>query len=184
MGVWNYVRIKSLRAKTHYMPWQYFISCYYNRKKLCQKKTFLKNFELDYTFLLEVWIECNRVMYWPWHWQGQEIRNKQEFRKNCCNSYSHVQENNRQGKGVIRQKCQKKQNSVLRRSIKIMAVRHLIIYDHKLQPAVAWNKIKKLESEIEEWRTMYKNIENYNSTAENSVAKVFSSRCPLCWIRA
>ena len=121
-------------------------------------------------------------MYWPWHWQGQEIWNKQEFRKNCCNSYSHVQENNRQGKGVIRQKCQKKQNSVLRRSIKIMAVRHLIIYDHKLQPAVAWNKIKKLESEIEEWRTMYKNIENYNSTAENSVAKVFSSRCPPCWI--
>ena len=30
--------MKSLRAKTNCMPWQYFIPCYYNGSKLCQKK--------------------------------------------------------------------------------------------------------------------------------------------------
>ena len=48
------IHIKSLRAKTLYIPWQYFIPCYNSGTKLCQKKNFQKHFELDYTFLLEV----------------------------------------------------------------------------------------------------------------------------------
>ena len=41
-------------------------------------------------------------------------------------------------------------------------------------------KAKKLGSEIEEWIGTRKNIEERNSTAENSQAKVFSSRCSPC----
>ena len=44
------------------------------------------------------------------------------------------------------------------------------------------SKFKKLESEIEEWKRTYKNTEKHNPTAENSLAKVFSSLCPPCWI--
>ena len=37
---------------------------------------------------------------------------------------------------------------------------------------LAKSKVKKLESEIEEWKRTYKNIEKHNPTAENSLAKV------------
>ena len=45
---------------------------------------------------------------------------------------------------------------------------------------LAEGKVKTFESEIEEWKRMYKNNEKHNSTAENRLAKVFSSRCPAC----
>ena len=45
---------------------------------------------------------------------------------------------------------------------------------------LAESKVKTFESEIEEWKRTYKNIEKHNLTAENRLAKVFSSRCPPC----
>ena len=53
-------------------------------------------------------------------------------------------------------------------------------HDHKLQRQLAESKVKELESEIEEWKRTYKNIEKHNLTTENSLAKVFSSHCPPC----
>ena len=45
---------------------------------------------------------------------------------------------------------------------------------------LAESKVKTFESEIEEWKRTYKNIEKHNPTAENRLAKGFSWRCPPC----
>ena len=42
---------------------------------------------------------------------------------------------------------------------------------------LAESKVKTFESGIEERKRKYKNIEKHNPTAENRLAKVFSSRC-------
>ena len=45
---------------------------------------------------------------------------------------------------------------------------------------LAESKVKPFESEIEEWKRTYKNIDKHNPTAENRLAKVVSSRCLPC----
>ena len=45
---------------------------------------------------------------------------------------------------------------------------------------LAESKVKTFESEIEEWKRTYKSIEKHNPTAENRLAKVFSSGCLPC----
>ena len=45
---------------------------------------------------------------------------------------------------------------------------------------LAESKVKTFESEIEEWKRTYDNIDKHNPTAENTLAKVVSSRCPSC----
>ena len=45
---------------------------------------------------------------------------------------------------------------------------------------LAESKVETFESEIEEWKRTYKNIEKHKPTAENRLAKVLSSRCPPC----
>ena len=50
----------------------------------------------------------------------------------------------------------------------------------KYNRQLAESKVKKLESENEEWKRTCKNIEKHNLAAENRLAKVFSSRSPPC----
>ena len=65
-----------------------------------------KNFELDYTFLLEVSnVKGNVLSFTDDKAKRYEINKR--LGRNCRNSYSRLQENNRQGKGAIRQKCRK-----------------------------------------------------------------------------
>ena len=92
-------------AKTHCHPWPY-LSLVITMAQIFVRKSSQKNVGLDYTFLLEVSIKGSVLNFTDDKAKGYEIY-EQAFRKNCHHSYSRVQENHRQGKGAIRQKCQK-----------------------------------------------------------------------------
>ena len=128
---------------------------------------------LDYTFLLEVSIKGIVLTFTDDKAKRYEI-NKRLGRIGITAAAAFRKITSR-AKEQLEKKCQK--NPLVVKSIKIMAVGHLIIYDHKLQQAVGGKQSKKLESEIEEWIRTCKNIEKHNSTTQHSLAKVFSSRC-------
>ena len=65
-----------------------------------------KNFELDYTFLLELSIVKGNVLTFIDD-KAKRYEINKRFGENRRNSYSRLQENNRQSKGEIRQKYQK-----------------------------------------------------------------------------
>ena len=108
--------MKSLRTKIHYMPWQYFIHCYYNGTELCQKKTLRKILNWIIPF-------CHKC-------QLNAATAAAAFRKITGRAKEQLDKN-------------VKKNPLVWRSIKIMAVGHNI-YDHKQQQAVGWDQSKKI----------------------------------------